>query len=358
MLRAFSIQNFKCFGSLDLTDLTKVVIVGGKNNVGKTALLEAMFMFHDRRNPELTVRHYAARGVSKVQMSYEGVFAPIFHNYSLDTPVLLNSTDTSGIKHEMRVEYSRESEQGAIQSKSSISADGVIITGTQKLFETEGGCVRLVYSVDGAEQHVSYVTMKPQLTLNDPIVDILPSAGLLYSRKHIDPEEVVGQFGTLDVKGKTGRVLDFLRVIEPRLNALSTVTQGPVSLIHGDIGLQLKIPVAYMGEGMSRLLEISVFLASLENGLLLIDEVENGLHYSVMENVWKLIAKGAKDANCQVVCTTHSYECLEAATRAFQGEYEDDLSFIRLDRKDDAIVPKHFSYSGLSPAIEMNLEVR
>ena len=357
-MNAFSIRDFKCFKNIDLDNLTRVVVIGGKNNVGKTTLLESLFMFHDRRNPNLTLRQFAARGVTKVQMTYEGVFAPAFYNYSMDAPVVLNAIDTSGTRNEMRVEYVRASEDEVIESKSSIPAEGVVTTGDDNLQETETGHIRITYSVDSVVRHVSYVTMKPKLALNNPVIDVQPSAALLNSRQRVNPEEVVGRFGLLDVRSKTERALSFLRVIEPRLEDLSTVTFGPVSLIHGDVGLKLKIPVAYMGEGMSRLLEIAVFLASLEDGVLLIDEIENGLHYSVMEDVWKLIAKGAKDAKCQVICTTHSYECIEAASRAFQGEYEDDFSFIRLERKGDAIVPKSFGYSGLAPAIDFGLEVR
>src|SRR5256885_1678397 len=81
-----------------------------------------------------------------------------------------------------------------------------------------------------------------------------------------------------------------LQVLEPRLQRLSLVPLAGKAVIHGDVGLDLLVPVAFMGEGMRRLLSILLAISNA-SGPVLIDEIENGFHHSVMTRVWKAIAQ-------------------------------------------------------------------
>lgn len=88
------------------------------------------------------------------------------------------------------------------------------------------------------------------------------------------------------------------------------------------------------------------------------DECENGIHHSVMPKIWEAIAKAAREYNCQVICTTHSYECLEAAQEGISGELADDFSYVRIDREKNKRVAKCFDHEMLSMALKNNMEVR
>src|SRR5205807_7489873 len=94
------------------------------------------------------------------------------------------------------------------------------------------------------------------------------------------------------------------------------IAVGEKLLIHGDIGIGRKIPLAHMGEGMGRLLSIVLAIAVNKDGLILIDEFEHGIHHSGMTKIWEGVSKMAQEYNCQIIATTHSYECLQAA---FEG---------------------------------------
>ena len=54
------------------------------------------------------------------------------------------------------------------------------------------------------------------------------------------------------------------------------------------------IPLKRLGDGAQRLLGISLALANCQNGILLIDEVENGIHYSIQEELWRMIFNTTK----------------------------------------------------------------
>ena len=82
------------------------------------------------------------------------------------------------------------------------------------------------------------------------------------------------------------------------------------------------------------------------------------MHYSVIKEVWKGIAKASQDFNCQIICTTHSHEFLSYVNETIQENDIDDFSYIRLDRNNNEILGKHFNKELLSLALKNDMEVR
>ncbi len=118
------------------------------------------------------------------------------------------------------------------------------------------------------------------------------------------------------------------------------------------------IPVPYMGEGIGRLLSILLAIANARGGVALIDEIENGLHYSVQKQVWQAIAHAARQNDVQVFATTHSYECINAAYEAFASSEPYDFALHRLDRIDGEIKVVRYDRDMMKYALEMFHEVR
>ena len=87
--------------------------------------------------------------------------------------------------------------------------------------------------------------------------------------------------------------------------------------------------------GMSRILSLALAIATVPGGIVLVDEIENGIHHSVMEKVWRAIGAFARNYDVQLFATTHSYECIGAAYRAFESDEEDELRLFRIQRNGD-----------------------
>ena len=187
-------------------------------------------------------------------------------------------------------------------------------------------------------------------------------AVMLTARNRPNPSSDADRFGKLDVAGRQDEILQVLQVMEPNLRSLSTIRMGPSFLIHGDVGLGRKIPVLYMGDGLSRLLSMALAIATNRDGLVVIDEIENGIHHSVMEDVWEAIFKASEVFNCQIVATTHSYECLEAAHRACShGLFDssgDLFSYVRLAGDNGSATANIFDCDLLGTALGAEMEVR
>src|SRR5207237_5063953 len=106
---------------------------------------------------------------------------------------------------------------------------------------------------------------------------------------------------------------------------------GPV-MMYCDIGVKRRIPMSQMGEGMTRLLSLVLEITNASDGIVLIDEIENGLHHSVLTKVWKAIAVAARRSDTQIFATTHSWECIKSAHEAFLESEFYDLRLHRIDR--------------------------
>ena len=146
-----------------------------------------------------------------------------------------------------------------------------------------------------------------------------------------------------------------MRLIEPRLRRLTAVpsAEGP-ALIYGDIGVGRILPIALMGSGFSRLLELTLAFAEVSDGSIMVDEIENGLHHSVLVEVWQAINRLSLDFNVQVFATTHSYECIVAANDAFTELGSEDLHLHRLYRRNLSESVKAVTYT--REALDTNIE--
>ena len=122
--------------------------------------------------------------------------------------------------------------------------------------------------------------------------------------------------------------------------------------------MRRKIPLALVGEGLTRVLLLSLAIARASPGIALIDEIENGLHYSVLVDVWRAIAEAARRLDVQVFATTHSWECIRTAHEAFSQDGPYDLRLHRLDRIDGNVQAVTYDQETLGTSVEMAMEVR
>ena len=110
-------------------------------------------------------------------------------------------------------------------------------------------------------------------------------------------------------------VLEGMHIIDQRVQRIEVVSEPSGPSIYLDIGLDTLVPLAVGGEGLVRLFSIIVELTASRNGVLLIDEIDNGFHYSVMPDLWKLLRELAEKHNVQLFGTTHNDEIMRSCTR-------------------------------------------
>ena len=130
-----------------------------------------------------------------------------------------------------------------------------------------------------------------------------------------DVTEDASRLGRLRKQKRGNWLLDALQVVDDRLRGIEENSSGGRSMIWVDIGLSELVPLPVMGAGMIHFTRIVLALALAPGGVVLIDEIENGLHHSVLAEVWGAIAKTAEQFNVQIFATTHSFECVPVKRR-------------------------------------------
>ncbi|MGH7451085.1 MAG: AAA family ATPase [bacterium] len=172
------------------------------------------------------------------------------------------------------------------------------------------------------------------------------------------PLDDAKRFSKLEAVGRQDEILPTLKLLEPRLRRLAVLVTGGVPIVNGDIGVGRLIPLPLMGEGIGRLLSLALVIFDSPRGVVLIDEIENGLHYSAMVDVWKAIAEATRRSEAQIFATTHSWECIKAAHEAFTASGIYDFRLHRLDRAKDKILVVTYDQEMLDAAMVTDLEVR
>ncbi len=110
---------------------------------------------------------------------------------------------------------------------------------------------------------------------------------------------------------------------------------------------------------MNRLLGIILALVNTKDGILLIDEIESGLHYSVQPDMWRLIFETAAKLNVQAFATTHSWDCIEAFQEAAEAHPEEGvLISLRRKQQEEGIAAVLFDEKDLESVTRSYIEVR
>ena len=304
----------------------------------------------------MVLRLFNFRGIDEIVLQPETMWGPIFKNYNMENEITIS------------VKRDNQEETMVIKFNPNYSGQSIPVTpkksGTPEIRTDQKGmslfALDIRYKIKGEKDQVSHLVAGPQtfgLQVEFAKANGIPAV-FLGARTRTNPNEDANRFGQLDVMGKQDEIVDLLKVIEPRLKGVSSITIGNNSLIHADIGIGRKVPIAMMGDGMSRLLSIILAISSAKNGIVLIDEIENGIHYSVMPQIWESIGKAARVFDCQIIATTHSYECLKASYKGLSGELERDFSYTRLERVKEKMNARTFDHVMLGAALEQEWEVR
>ena len=362
MLSSFRVEWFKPFTALEVTQLAPITAIGGRNNCGKSSLLEAMFLFFDRSNPELLLRSLGWRGFTKFSGSPEHLFSQVFHDYNLDHEIALHAT-YNGKRLALRFSYVPKGRAPAvpIEAAQEFSSSSSPQYGRFSAAPSDAVRITLVDAdtSEELEQGTVYID-KDGLRLSGNLSrDELGNAKYQSLRVRNSAAEDAQLFGLLDIEGSSSHLIDFTRQFFPDVRSLTSITAGE-GMIYADVGLPRKIPVPALGDGAARL--VSYYLAAFgvkSGGILLLDEVGSGIHHSQLSKLWQGLAQLAEHFSCQIVATTHSYECLKAAVH-MRDLSHDKFRYIRLDqeRHSREVQVVSYSFDEFCAAMEHGLEVR
>lgn len=368
MYSSLSIAGFRCFAKLEVSGLRRINLLTGHNNVGKTSVLEALFLLAGGFNASLPLRVNALRGMEMAAPSAAEQFGWLFHGQHTGIPIEIsaNRTGTGGDRLRISLTSSGEYEllragQNYAAGVGSADAGQVVVSISQSQPLTAGPDRRdlvLEYQPEGQPVVVHHASWRPDgIRVDNPQQMSFRPAVFLSTRARPAAEDAQ-RLSVLQRERTTEKVVRALKPVEPELTGLSILVVGGQPIIHADLQRAGLVPVPMLGEGMGRLLSLVLAVLTTPNGLVLIDEIDNGLHHSVVESVWKVVGAAAREANSQVFATTHSRECYEAAYRALADDPEQGLNLVQLFRLPAGVVARSLAPEQAAAAVENGIDLR
>ena len=380
MYSSFRVQNFRGFKDLRLDDMARVNLIAGKNNTGKTALLEAILTYTGQYDSSMLLRIPADKRRSfKSYRLEEGTelinpgWPLIFHNFETSKPINLCGQNAKLEKHERK-------ENGTGTGKSQhleISLDDVdslpfdLTTRRSNLERVVDENGRVLVYREGHNYWISFNPYTWSRNTSAAFIGVPKSEDVQRDTKYnsrflpvnatLSADDEASLYTDVRRTGQDKFLLSIASKIEPRTKHIELLHNGLETELHGHLEeLNQPLPFSSMGEGMRRIISLMLAIATTENGIVLMDEIENGLHHSVHVDVWRAIAEAASAYNVQIFATTHSLEMIQAAHKAFLDDEPYDFRLHRLDRstKTNEIVPTTYNRFSMSAAIDLEAEVR
>lgn len=376
MYTSFGIKNFRCIEELSVGSLARVNLIAGKNNMGKTALLEALWLYSGPNLPDLGDRLARFRGIPGQDPGR--LLHDLFFGFDEQRTILLAANGVDGVcKGILNIRSQmREDVVTAVPASDSPSTPprGSQETDVSAISDT---AIVLDYTDEDGQKHISsgwWVRAEGQsvqlgtnarMTLTNEgmtgqaaKMPSRPSNIFLSARQRTGPEEDVTRFGDAELEGYAGRLANCLRRVDPRIKRLLTIAAMPAPMVYADVGLSRPVPIGFLGDGVGRLLSMALAFREARKGIILIDEVENGLHHTVLKNVWEELNWLSKEFEVQVFATTHSQECMEAARDAFTSTGDEDFHIHRLTLQDEQIAATTYPFEDLDFALDYGTEMR
>ena len=323
LITALELKNFRGFGELTIAPFKRVNLLSGKNNTGKTGVLEALYLALSDQNELVDQVHRVFRQGAKNADQY---WSWIFDRRSklADVEILVEANDLS-----IGRRFSRKKSEKQIERKG-------------KLHWDLKNMIQDVYVLESDTHH--------QALLECAAITTVPRF----------PQQEAADFTLLTRKKRRDQAIGLLRKIDARVQGIEIAvdSKGAPSIDVNLEGIPEMVPLNFLGQGFARLLSIySIILAENAN-VILIDEIENGIHHSAMRTVWDGLALAARELDVQIFATTHSRECILAAHEAFEASESYDLSLLRLERHGEEVRAVAVDEGGIQIAEEFGLEVR
>jgi hypothetical protein len=371
MLTGATIENYRGFRRYKLEGLTTVNLLVGKNNSGKTALLESIHLLASGGDPAVLLDTASRRGEVVAGGRGESTFLDIshfFHGHDLRSasrfsltavgempPVTVEAKPLEDIEPDQQ-RFFEEVVPSMPSFALRIDGGRPNLKGSRPLILSEEGALLMDPRVP------SRLYFGEAGRAGPPIVFIAPDS--------VDPDFLGAMWDRVLREKQEDAVRKAMQILEPGLEDIVFQTGesgyrrypraflGRGGILVSFAGDQRRVPLGSLGDGMRRLLALSISLNHARGGYLLIDEIDTGLHYSIMASMWELVVRTAKQAGIQVFATTHSADCVRglAAFCKRSPEMCSEVAAHKIDRDLEQSVC--FSGSEVLQAVEQDIEIR
>jgi ABC-type branched-subunit amino acid transport system ATPase component len=360
MIQSLKAKNFRCFQDIELSDLRRVNIVVGKNAAGKTALLEVIRLAMGGTPAVLWSLNNQSRAFYQLfpqppsREQFEAQWNVYFYNADTSNEISTECLDSDGHKATLRVYFDPQKavttvapQQQPAQPQQAVPATTIIPVAFERT-DFNGRTSTIYGSINqngqlnleaGAEIGLVTEFFAYNWVANFQQPAVWFSQLSLQKREQEVVNAVTSTYGTL---------IEQLTVLSP--NGLPGVY---ATIPH----LKEKLPLPLISAGINKFFTVMAAILTRTAGVVLIDEIENGLYYETLPALWKTVLKLSRQYNTQIFASTHSLECVRAVLGSIKGA-EEEFCLLRTERIDGSSKVTQVKGEFVESAIEQGLELR
>jgi AAA15 family ATPase/GTPase len=337
LITEIEIKHFKCFEDFKANGFKRVNLIGGKNNVGKTAFMEACYI-----NLNGDENNYI-KAILKIIRQRDNFFVK---NHSASLSQFLKTI------------FFYQTTLSKPYSKNVIQTINSNLNQTHFIFKEKLASIRIGYTINDRDfdENIEVNHFK-EMFMNDNDVPFLNINNQIKFIRTIGLSDnvIVEHYSALQRIEKESFLDRALKKFDDEIIHFKIINNSP-ELNTKSSGY---ISLSQFGEGIKHLINIIISIYASQNGYLFIDEIDNGIHYTQLDSLWEIILTLSRTLNCQIFATTHSKECIEAYYSASKKLAEKEIAYVILTRlKSGKIHAGLYDYELLENGIEQDHEVR
>lgn len=366
-LDSLKIQNFRMLEDFEVPTLGQVNLIVGKNNSGKSTVLEALRVYAAHAQvfvlEDIAKSHdekYQFLENERGNLAADIPFLSFFSGGLMQSYLHLSIGDTQKKLELIYLDMQRE--------RNEITKKYNHIHNTNKIFFDDYN-TRLFFAINAENQYYSINLNHNNSSLSahwNGNIDEIPHG--FVGTTLLSMEKSAYLWDSVLVAQQEEIIFDILKSVNSNFKSLTFVanpySQDKTRVPYmSAIGHERRIPLKSQGFGTQRLLQIALAIYQAKDGFLLIDEFENGLHYSVQEQVWGLIFEMAQRLNIQVFATTHSWDCIEAFSKVANQRTDMEGVLIKMGRSirennKGQVIASVFNEEELAQLTQADVELR
>lgn len=347
MFKDLHIENFRGIRNSQIEGFEKINVLFGRNNCGKSTILEALFLISGQSNPALPLTINSMRNFSSHREQDLNID---FFNLDSNNRIIIAANGSTKRTLEISIIKSRSKE---------INLTDLGVGASDNASNHYG--LKMTYSLGNSQKYKSEIILEDgndtgKINVDKRYIEPLFS---MYIPSSYTQTPLADQYSKIIENKEELNIISILKELEPRIIDLTLA--GNELLV--DIGARQRLPLNMMGDGLRKLLSIIISIYRTKNGLLLIDEVDNGFHYATMKLLWKAIIKTAVLNNVQVFATTHNIDSLKGLNAVLkeegQNEYQSHIGAFKIIKDNECdVTALKYDYKSFDYSINQEMEMR
>jgi AAA15 family ATPase/GTPase len=359
MIESFQAENFRSFRNLKLNGLPAVNILVGKSASGKTALLEAIRLALGA-TPTIAFTLNGTRGLAvPIQFNptkdqFEAIWRSYFPDFDITKTISFKIMDSDRRVASLSMYFDLERPVTPTTTNINIGPGQPILTNTIiplafKRTSFTGEESTLDATVHQQQHGQLFLQQGGEL---GTVSEFFPSTW------QSNAQLVANWFSQLKISNRSSEIVEIIHRQFPEITELSSENPYGIASVYATVKHHSEMmPISLVSSGINKFVSILLAMRTYRGGVVLIDEIENGIYYRMFPALWAALHKFATTNKTQLFMSTHSWECLQAAATVID-KHPNDFALIQVSHENGVSNADVAPGKKAAAAIESEIEVR